>query len=614
MSTPSLVPLGGSQRSLLPDAAAAGAADPYERIELTVITRRAATLPRDAAGVPVRLSQSELRERYGSDPADHALVTEVLTSREPTLQVTSDDPGTRRLKVAGPVGALARAFGTELSLAVTDGPDGQPVIHRYRTGSLLIPAELDGVIVAVLGLDDRPQASPHIRRADPAAVQVSYTPPQVAEIYQYPAGTDGSGQTVAIIELGGGFSQTDLDTYFGGLAIPVPSVSAVGVDGASNVPDQAPQGADGEVLLDIEMVGAIAPGAAQLVYFAPNTDQGFIDAVTDAVHAEPTPVAVSISWGGPESSWTAQAMTALDGAIADGVALGVTVTVAAGDNGSSDGVNDGQAHTDFPASSPHALGCGGTSLQADVATSTVTSETVWNDGSDGGATGGGVSVTFGLPTWQATAGVPANPDGNPGRGVPDVAGNADPATGYQVLVDGQQAVIGGTSAVAPLWAALTARLVQSSGKPLGLLQQALYAGIEPGTPVAGLRDITTGNNGAYSAGPGWDPCTGLGVPIGTALQARLAGSGTAGGTISGGTVSGGTVTGGTITGGTITGATITGGTITGATITGGTITGGTITGGTISGATVTGATVTGAAVTGATDTGTTPASGSAQSP
>lgn len=138
-------------------------------------------------------------------------------------------------------------------------------------------------------------------------------------------------------------------------------------------------------------------------------------------------------------------------------------------------------------------------------------------------------MTFGLPTWQATAGVRASPDGKPGRGVPDVAGNADPATGYQVLVDGQQSVIGGTSAVAPLWAALTARLVQSLGKPLGLMQQALYAGVQPGQPVVGLRDITSGNNGGYHAGAGWDACSGLGVPIGAALLTRLSGTTTGGG-------------------------------------------------------------------------------------
>jgi len=515
------VPLAGSERLPLPGAQPAGPVDPAERLEVTLITRRAASLPLDRAGVPIRLSRSELRERYGSDPADHELVARVLGQREPEIQVTAHDPATRRMTVAGPAGALARAFGTELSLVTSTGPAGEPVTHRQRRGSLHIPAELGGVIEAVLGLDSRPQARAQLRHADPAAIATTYTPAQVASIYQFPAGTDGSGQTVAIIELGGGFSATDLDAYFGSLGIPAPSVTAIGVDGAANVAGQDPQGADGEVLLDIEVVGAIAPGARQLVYFAPNTDQGFIDAVTAAVHAEPTPAAVSISWGAAESSWTAQSMTALDQAIADGVALGVTVTAAAGDNGSSDGVSDGRPHADFPASSPHALACGGTSLRADPSTGVITSETVWNDGAGAGATGGGVSVTFPLPAWQATAGVPASPNGSPGRGVPDLAGNADPRTGYQVLVDGQHAVIGGTSAVAPLIAGLTARLAQALGKSVGPLQPSLYSGAQPGQPVASIRDITSGANGAYSARPGWDACSGLGVPVGSELLSQL---------------------------------------------------------------------------------------------
>jgi kumamolisin len=524
------VRLAGSNRQPLADARLSGPADPAERIELTLVTRRAASLPRTAAGVPVRLSRNELRGAYGSTQPDQARVAQVLTGLNPAIEITSSDPGSRRMSVAGPAGILAAAFGTELSMAVSPGPAGTEVRHRYRSGPLEIPAELDGIVLAVLGLDTRPQATPQIRFAAAAAAQVSYTPPQVADIYQFPAGTDGTGHTIAIIELGGGFSAADLDSYFARLGIPVPSITAAGVDGAANVPDQAPQGADGEVLLDIEVAGSVAPGAAQVVYFAPNTDQGFVDAVTNAVQAQPTPVAVSISWGGPESSWTAQSMTALDEAIADGVALGVTITAAAGDNGSGDGATDGRPHADFPASSPHALACGGTSLQADVATNTLTSEAVWNDGSQGGATGGGVSATFGPPAWQASAGVPASPAGQPGRGLPDVAGNADPATGYQVLVDGQQEVIGGTSAVAPLWAALIARLAQSLDRSLGLVQPALYAGIEPGQPVAGLRDITVGGNGAYTAGPGWDACSGLGVPNGTALLAMLAGTGTGGST------------------------------------------------------------------------------------
>jgi kumamolisin len=527
MTGPGLVQLAGSDRAPLDGAQSIGPFDPAERIELTLVTRRAANLPRTAAGVPDRLSRDELRQTYGSARADQDQVAEVLTGLDPAIEVTGADPGSRRMTIAGPSGALAAAFGTELSLATSADASGSQVTHRYRTGGLQIPAELDGILIAVLGLDTRPQAAPHFVLAAADAVQTSYTPPQVASIYQFPAGTDGTGQTVGIIELGGGFAQSDLSTYFSGLGLATPSVTAVGVDGGTNVPDQDPQGADAEVLLDIEMIGSVAPGAAQLVYFAPNTDQGFIDAVTTAVQAQPTPVAVSISWGGPESSWTAQSMTALDEAIADGVALGVTVTVAAGDNGSSDGVSGGQPHVDFPASSPHALGCGGTSLQADPSTGVVSSETVWNDGTTGGATGGGVSAEFPLPTWQATAGVPAAAAGGTGRGVPDVAGNADPDTGYQVLVDGQQTVIGGTSAVAPLWAGLVARIAQSLGDRLGLAQTALYAGVEPATPVAGLRDITSGNNGAYSAGPGWDACSGLGVPVGSALLTRLSPSGTA---------------------------------------------------------------------------------------
>jgi len=520
MTTPSLVPLAGSIRSELPQAAPAGPVNPAEQVELTIITRRAAALPRAADGTPVQLSPTELRQRYGSVPADLELVARVLASIDPAIQVTSQEAAARRMTVVGPVSALASAFGADLSLVTSPDSTGSPVTHRYRSGSLQVPAELDGIVIAVLGLDNRPQAAPHYRFAA-AAPPVSYTPPQVASLYNFPAGTDGTGRTVAIIELGGGFAASDLDAYFGSLGIATPSVIAVGLDGATNVPGQDPQGADGEVLLDIEVVGAVAPGAAQIVYFAPNTDRGFVDAVTTAVHAHPTPVAVSISWGGPESSWTGQSMTALDQAIADGVALGVTVTTAAGDNGSGDGVGDGASHADFPASSPHALACGGTSLHGDPATGTISAEAVWNDGASGGATGGGVSAAFALPPWQAGAGVPANPSGAPGRGVPDVAGNADPATGYQVLIDGQRTVIGGTSAVAPLWAALIARFAQSLGRSFGLIQQQLYAGVQPGKPMTGMRDIISGTNGAYSAGPGWDACTGLGVPDGAALLTSL---------------------------------------------------------------------------------------------
>jgi len=294
------------------------------------------------------------------------------------------------------------------------------------------------------------------------------------------------------------------------------------VDGVGNRPG-GPDGADGEVMLDIEVAGAVAPRAKIAVYFAPNTDKGFFDAVTHAVHdAANQPSVISISWGGAECDWTAQAMEALHQAIEDAAALGVTVCVAAGDNGSSDGVGDGANHVDFPASSPYALACGGTRLE--TAGIRITAESAWCDDPEQSATGGGVSDQFDLPGYQQAAGVPrsANGDGRVGRGLPDVAGNADPDTGYQVRVDGECAVIGGTSAVAPLWAALIALLNQNLGTRLGFLNPALY-GLAAG--CGALHDITSGNNGGYHCGPGWDACTGLGRPDGVKLLEALKGSG-----------------------------------------------------------------------------------------
>jgi kumamolisin len=523
---PELVPLAGSERTELPDVQPAGTLDTDAEVTVTLMLRRRADIPSELITGPRTISRAELAERYGASPNDIELATTTLQRN--WLRVTEVDPASRRLKVTGSIARLSEAFGAELSRVTSPHPDGSgTVTHRYRTGGLSVPAELDGIVTAIHGLDDRPQARAQFRtartehKAKPKAGQpTSLTAVQVAELYQFPAGTDGTGQTIAIIELGGGYTTQDLNTYFSGLSLSVPSVTAVPVDGGSNAPGGS---ADGEVELDIEVVGAVAPKAAQKVYFAPNTDQGFIDAVSDAIHAAPTPIAVSISWGGPEDSWSAASRTSMDNAIADGATLGVTVTVAAGDNGSSDGATDGKQHADFPASSPHALACGGTTLVGSG--TTISSEVVWNEtASNEGATGGGVSAVFPLPSWQANVGVPTISGGSgTGRGVPDVAGNADPVSGYEIVVDGSKTVVGGTSAVAPLWAGLIARLAQSTGKKFGLLQTALYNGVAAGKAATGFNDITSGNNGAYQAGPGWDACTGLGSPNGTDLLTLLKG-------------------------------------------------------------------------------------------
>jgi kumamolisin len=289
-----------------------------------------------------------------------------------------------------------------------------------------------------------------------------------------------------------------------------PKVSAVSVHGATNQPTGNPDGPDGEVVLDIEVSGGIATAAHIVVYFAHNTDKGFLDAITAAIHDQnKRPSVVSISWGGAESNWTQQSMDAFNEVFKDAAMLGVTVLAASGDDGSSDGVNDGGQHVDFPASSPFVLACGGTRLFANG--NTITDETTWGGIQNDGASGGGVSGHFPRPSYQ-TGMLPADFNG---RGVPDVAGDADPQTGYQVLVDGVSTVIGGTSAVAPLYAGLVALLNEKTGSRCGFLNPVLYGAANV------CNDVTQGTNGFYQAASGWDATTGLGSIKGNDLFTRF---------------------------------------------------------------------------------------------
>jgi kumamolisin len=492
-----------------------GPADPHERLEVTILLRR-----RDRQGMQDRLarlhrgdrslpplSRADYAQLYGPSASDLSAVKGF--ARAHGLAVVQEHPARRTIVLAGTVSQLNDAFGVQMLHF-----EHETGTFRGREGAVYLPAELDGIVVGVLGLDNRPQARSHCRRLSPAraAAQVAapFSPLQLASLYGFPSGA-GEGECIGIIELGGGFRPQDLSTYFSGLGVTAPNVVAVSVDHAVNQPTGDANGPDGEVMLDIEVAGAIAPGATIAVYFAPNTDAGFLDAITTAIHdTARKPSVISISWGSAESDWTQQAITAMDEAFQAAATMGITVCVASGDSGSSDGVTDGSNHVDFPASSAYVLGCGGTTLEASG--STITSEVVWNDGGgNAGAGGGGVSAVFPVPAWQEglhTVAADGEQTALSGRGVPDVAADADPDTGYEVLVNGTSTVYGGTSAVAPLWAALIARFNALKGQPVGYINPVLYA--NPGT----LRDITQGNNGAFLASPGWDACTGLGSPDG----------------------------------------------------------------------------------------------------
>jgi kumamolisin len=518
--------IAGSERQPLPGAKATGNADPSEVLEITVLLRRgnSAELRSRAAKLAIpdgggeHLSREQFEQRFGASAADIATLKKFAA--EKGLSVTGEYPARRTIMLSGTVAKFNAAFGVNLqTFKYAEGS------YRGRVGAVGLPDELRGSVEAVLGLDNRPAAKPHFRKRPPVAGQrstgvagpVSFTPPQIATLYDFPTGT-GRGECVAIIELGGGERGVDLTAYFAKLGIALPKVTAVSVDHAQNKPTGDPNGPDGEVMLDIEVVGAIAPDANIVVYFAPNTDAGFLDAITTAIHdAKNKPSIISISWGGPESSWTQQATDAFDSAFQAAATMGITVCVASGDNGSTDGVNDGADHVDFPASSPHALACGGTTLR--VANGSIGGETVWNDlATQEGSGGGGISSVFPLPAWQGGLSAARTAGGVTSlamRGVPDVSGDADPETGYVVRIDGADTVIGGTSAVAPLWAGLIARLNSANGVPVGFINPKLYA-----SPTA-LRDITEGNNGSFSASAGWDACTGLGSPNGSRVAALI---------------------------------------------------------------------------------------------
>ena len=544
------VEVPGSDKAALPAENLVGDVPADEQFQVTVRVRRQAALPSldaYAAQAPGQLrymTRAEFAAQHGASADDLAQVAAFAQAY--SLTVDNSDAARRSVLLSGTASNFAQAFSVTLERYNLAGTD-----YRGRSGPIFIPSDLDGIVIGVFGLDNRPFAQPHFslkRRRPPAAdleVDTAYYPAQIAALYNFPTDVTGQGQKIGIIELGGGFRQTDLDTYFAeaGVASP-PSVStAAFAGGGANSPGTDPldpANPDVEVLLDIEVAGSVAPGAEIIVYFAKDaSDQGFLDALTAAVNDPQNELTViSVSWGGPEAgaedgtaaSATIQFQDNFDQTLQTAAHLGITVCVASGDSGSAnyaanDPNWDGGAHADFPASSPYALGCGGTRLT--VSGNAITDEAVWHPGPNEGS-GGGVSRYFPLPSYQVNANVPpaVNPAGPVMRGVPDVSGDAASESGYRVLCDGQEFPdptkqlpgIGGTSAVAPLWAGLIALLAQSLNTKLGWINPQLY---KFSSDTGAFNDITDGDNGDYQAAPGWDPCTGLGSPNGQKLHDAL---------------------------------------------------------------------------------------------
>jgi kumamolisin len=557
------VDVPGSEKLPVPGATVGDPTPADETFEVSIRVRRRAPLPAALPKPGRHMTHAEYAAKHGADPADFAVVERFANHFG--LKVKATLTAERVMLLGGTAAAFSKAFKVELRTHRL--PD--ETWYRGRRGTIAIPAELKDIVVGVFGLDNRqvvwPQfrcgalrrdaagartaakAAPDAKFQTPGAV-TAFFPNQLAEMYNFPAKTDGSGQTIGIVELGGGFRQQDLDAYFqkAGVDDP-PSISVAKVPGgATNKPaPDDPDMPDVEVLLDMEVVGSAAPGAKMVMYFVKDgSDQQCLLGVTTAIHdAKAKNTILSLSWGGPEfepgslggsaARMQKQFQDNLNDALQSAAHLGITVCVASGDNASAclplDDPQrpwDGHAHVSFPASSPFALACGGTH----VIDASGPKEESWHPSANEG-TGGGISRYFAPPNYQAgiVEQKAVNPTGGPGRGVPDVAADAAQESGYRVLVDGQWfpdpnaspqpfPPIGGTSAAAPLWAALVARINQAIGTNVGFVNPMLYQ-IKAGSRA--FHDVTLGNNGDYKTAPGWDPCTGLGTPDGSALLAAL---------------------------------------------------------------------------------------------
>jgi kumamolisin len=536
---PGYVTLPGSKRLLLPNSRPAGPIDPSEISSLTIRVRSAgdpAALEKrvyEESQKPLKdrtyLTRDQLAQQHGASAADLDLVEQFAQKHD--LVVVHRNTAERTIVLRGKLGDLLNAFPADVGMY-----HSSKGTYRGRRGEISVPQSLDGVVTGIFGFDTRPRRRASHRRQLMAmngpGGENGVAATEFAKRYNFPttfngAALDGTGQTIAIIELGGGFRSSDLRVFFQEIGVPLPKVSSVSVDHTKNKPTTADSD-DGEVMLDIEVAGAVAPKAKFVVYFAPNNgDQGFIDAISAAVHdTERKPDVISISWGGPEVSNDQQGMNAFHQLFVAAAAVGITICVASGDHGTADldaADWDSKIHVDHPAVDDLVLGCGGTQVSQNK-------DVVWNDGTafdanvpggGGWASGGGISEVFAVPSYQTAAKLPVSIDsGKAGRGVPDIAMSA---TNYFTRVDSSEGASGGTSAVAPLMSALVVLLNQAKKKNVGFLNPFLYSSAAKGI----VHDVTQGTNAikntvkGYNAGPGWDACTGLGTPDGTAILNNL---------------------------------------------------------------------------------------------
>jgi PKD repeat protein len=382
--------------------------------------------------------------------------------------------------------------------------------HAPQT-PIRLPGYLNGV-KNILGFNNMKMMTPNFRLTEEftRSSKHPFTPLEVAKLYNFPTNSNGEGQKIGIIQLGGGYRLLDLHHYLESLGIyQFPVVNDISVDGGvNNINDNS--GANVEVSLDLQIIASIVPSSNINVYFAPNNEKGFYNAISKAIQNQCN--IISISWGITESFLSNSVLSTFNSLFQYASSKNITILAASGDRGSSDGYFGNNVN--FPSSSPFILACGGTTLYTDDG-NTISNEIVWNNSSTTSATGGGFSSFFSKPDYQNNI----NYNFQEKRGVPDISGNADPYTGYKIYLNKEEGeiVVGGTSAVSPLLSGLIARLNHLGGSPIGFFHDKIYKRPEI------CRDITIGNNGSYNAGLNWDPCTGNGTPNGDKILKFISG-------------------------------------------------------------------------------------------
>ena len=519
-------------------------AEEYDQvIDVTVVLRPGTAVTaaptRGARRGRGRMSREQLASQFGASAEDIALVEQFAADHDLTVIDTST--AQRRVTLSGRCSDIEDAF--QLRMHWYDH-DFHP--HRGFEETPAIPEELHEVVTAVLGISDKPQAKVEVPAAAAVVATEAMTVSNLRTLYGFPAAHRGKGEVVAVLLLGGGFYTQDIREFVTSLKLPLPEITTDGVNKRGNKPCDV-ETLDGyvnwinkgtkinafelmeslwtvECTQDVELIAGLAPEADILVMFAPNTDSGITNALAAILDHPSEPTVLSISWSQTERSASDTFAAAVEEELALLAHAGVTLCCASGDRGSYNG--EKAPSVAYPASSPYALACGGTTLTTDG--KSILDETVWNAPLNGqkAASGGGASARVPTPSWQSTCKVPDTGLDGGGRGVPDVASVADPSTGALMYMGSGTVPSAGTSAAAPLWGAFIACVNSARTDPLGYVTPDLYA-ISAAKGSSCLRPIVKGNNdidtddGTFTAHDGWNPCGGLGSPVGDGLFAEL---------------------------------------------------------------------------------------------